>query len=366
MSLQARQLLPSTTRQQRQQQAAAQRLVSDGQGRQWPAMAGSKRGSVSCTAFAAPSSLPRGDGVDYPNALSFLPDLSQQQASQPLDATPQPLPRRVEGAVDDPALANPLQRHLRLGTDWMGVIVEYEGIAVEDFSDLHTRAWVQLAAEEGKPQPFAWALRRAEGMKNEQVVQEVLLWSRAPMEVRRLCARKEEVFRELRGDAAPAMPPGTDPLLRLLEKHNVPVALACSAPEARVLPELEALGLSERLAAVVIAEDVARGRPDPEAVLLAAQRLGRPPIRCVLIGNANATVETARECGMAVVAVAGRTPVYELTAADLVVRSLEELSFVNLKQLFRSEDTVAFQPQEELEEESAKQQAPVITMERPW
>jgi hypothetical protein len=54
-----------------------------------------------------------------------------------------------------------------------------------------------------------------------QVVQEVLLWSRAPMEVRRLCARKEEVFRELRGDAAPAMPPGTDPLLRLLEKHNV-------------------------------------------------------------------------------------------------------------------------------------------------
>ena len=52
-----------------------------------------------------------------------------------------------------------------------------------------------------------------------------------------------------------------------------------------MLPELEALGLSERLAAVVTAEDVARGRPDPEAVLLAAQRLGRPPIRCVLIGE---------------------------------------------------------------------------------
>ena len=42
--------------------------------------------------------------------------------------------------------------------------------AVEDFSDLHTRAWQQLAKEEGKPQPFQWALRRAEGMKNEQVL----------------------------------------------------------------------------------------------------------------------------------------------------------------------------------------------------
>ncbi len=41
--------------------------------------------------------------------------------------------------------------------------------AVEDFSDLHSRAWQMLAAEEGKPAPFAWALRRAEGMKNEQV-----------------------------------------------------------------------------------------------------------------------------------------------------------------------------------------------------
>ena len=73
--------------------------------------------------------------------------------------------------------------------------------------------------------------------------------------------------------------------MRIWHPLQVPVALACSAPEARVLPELEALGLSERLAAVVTAEDVARGRPDPEAVLLAAQRLGRPPIRCVLIGE---------------------------------------------------------------------------------
>lgn len=159
--------------------------------------------------------------------------------------------------------------------------------AVEDFSDLHTRAWVQLAAEEGKQQPFAWALKRAEGMKNEQVrfersacsfispaselrlhplkatcrcwdcscirscewavsgqsnfavadasctpcsrnrlfdlqvVQEVLLWSRTPMEVRRLCARKDELFRDLRGDAKSAMPPGTGALLQLLQKHNV-------------------------------------------------------------------------------------------------------------------------------------------------
>ena len=41
---------------------------------------------------------------------------------------------------------------------------------------------------------------------------------------------------------------------------------------------------------------------------------------------------------MKCVALAGRHPVYELTAADTVVRSLGELAFVNLKQLFRLEE----------------------------
>ena len=44
---------------------------------------------------------------------------------------------------------------------------------------------------------------------------------------------------------------------------------------------------------------------------------------------------------MAAVVVAGRHPVYELTAADLVIRQLDELSFVNLKQLFRNEELAA-------------------------
>ncbi len=40
---------------------------------------------------------------------------------------------------------------------------------------------------------------------------------------------------------------------------------------------------------------------------------------------------------MAAVVVAGQQPLYELGAADLVVRQLDELSLVNLKQLFRNE-----------------------------
>ena len=44
---------------------------------------------------------------------------------------------------------------------------------------------------------------------------------------------------------------------------------------------------------------------------------------------------------MRAVVVAGRKPLYEMGAADLVVRGLDELSFINLKQLFSDEEGVA-------------------------
>ncbi len=82
---------------------------------------------LACGAFATPASLPR-DSVDFPSgtAFSYLPDVSLVGTSA--GASPLPLPRAVEGAVDDPRLHNPLQRQERLGTGWMGAILEYEGI----------------------------------------------------------------------------------------------------------------------------------------------------------------------------------------------------------------------------------------------
>lgn len=136
------------------------------------------------------------------------------------------------------------------------------------------------------------------------------------------------------------VPPAVPQLLDILERSGAPVAVVSSAPERRVHAVLRESGLSPRFEVVVTGDDVNRGRPDPEGYLYAAQRIGRPPVRCIVVGNSNVSVEAAHEVGMQCVAVAGRHPVYELTAADLVVRSLGELSFINLKQLFALEEGV--------------------------
>ena len=240
------------------------------------------------------------------------------------------------------------------------VILEYEGVVVPDCGDLHDAAWREVAAAEGRSPPPRWALRRADGMKDDQAVSEAFCWARAPAEVRRLAtakaaalARLESASRGGGGDDAAAPPPraplpapGTARLLHTLAAHSVPAALATAAPAARVLPSLEAAGLGNAFATVITADDVARGRPDPEAYLVAAARLGRPPTRCVLIGASNSAVEAAREAGMAALAVAGgaprapRAPRYELAAADLVVPSLDTVTMADLRSLFAYEEPV--------------------------
>jgi len=259
------------------------------------------------------------------------------------------LPRHLvaENLADDPTLGNPLERLKRMGTDWIGVVIDYEGGLVEATIGLHTEAWLKLAEEEVKPRPFTHVLKRAAHMKAEQAISEVLCWGREPVYVRRLAQRKEEIYEELLGDWRPAEVAGTRDLLNTLKSHEVPVAV-CSLRNS-VHDDLKRLGLESSINAVVAAEDVQRCQPDPEAYMYAAQLLKRPVARCAVIGTSIQSFEAAHECGMQSIAIAGQRPLYELRAADLVVKQLDELSFVNFKQLFTLENGI--EPQVELEEE---------------
>jgi HAD superfamily hydrolase (TIGR01509 family) len=239
----------------------------------------------------------------------------------------------------------------------MGMVFEWEGVLVGDFSNDHQEAWLQLAEEEGKSPPLAFNLKRAEGMKSEQVVGEVFCWTRNPMDVRRMAQRKLEIFLERlsakeRDSEAREAPPyevseGVVPFLESLLRNNIPCAVGCSAPAQLVEDCVQELGLSQYFSAVVTADDVERGRPDPDPYVYAAQALGRVPARCVVIGNSNSAIEAAHEAGMKCVAIQSASkPAYELASADLVVRQLDELSLVNLKQLFRQEDLDALNTME--------------------
>ena len=76
---------------------------------------------------------------------------------------------------------------------------------------------------------------------------------------------------------------------------------------------------------LVCADEISRGKPDPEGYLTAAQRLGKLAAECVVIEDTPAGLEAARAAGMQSIGIAGTYPAPALTMADLVVSSLSAL-----------------------------------------
>lgn len=236
--------------------------------------------------------------------------------------------------ADDPMIHNPLLRQERMGCGWLAVIFEWEGVIVEDDDpELEYRAWEALAQEEGKSPPLAFVLRRIEGMKSEQAISEVLCWSRNPTELRRLASRKEDICQSFKNGDLRHLRSGSREFMTTLANHKIPLAVASTRRGKALQGEIEAVGAQSFFEVVVAAEEVHRGKPDPEMLIHAARLLGFLPERCIVFGNSISTVEAAREAGMKCVAVASKQPVYALRAADLVVRRLDELSVVDLKKL---------------------------------
>ena len=106
-----------------------------------------------------------------------------------------------------------------------------------------------------------------------------------------------------------------------------------STPRANLDCALELLGLGSAFRDLVAAEDVERGKPHPEPFLKAAQKIGMPPDRCVVIEDAHVGIAAAKAGGMAVLAVATTHAAGSLTGAVRVEESLEDISPAVLKQL---------------------------------
>ncbi|PIN20618.1 putative haloacid-halidohydrolase [Handroanthus impetiginosus] len=272
-----------------------------------------------------------------------------------VDSGPQLWP--PENKADNPALNNPLLRQERMGCGWLGAIFEWDGVLIEDYPDLEKQAWLGLSEEEGKSPPKAFVLRRIEGIKNEQAIAEVLCWSRDPAEVKRMACRKEEIYQALHGGTY-RFRSGSQEFVNVLLHYKVPMALVSTRPRKYLETAIRAIGFEGIFNVVVAAEDVYRGKPDPEMFVYAAQILQFIPERCIVFGNSNRTVEAAHDARMKCVAIASKHPVYELGAADLVVKHLDELSVIDLKNLADIELTEFGSGEPELEMEADEEDDP--------
>ncbi|HEX8617407.1 MAG TPA: HAD family phosphatase [Thermoanaerobaculia bacterium] len=140
-------------------------------------------------------------------------------------------------------------------------------------------------------------------------------------------AERQQIFDQLCREAPLEAMPGAIETIRALEARNVPLAIASSAVRASIEAILERLGIRDAFTLIVDGSEVVNGKPDPEAYLVTARRLGVNAAECVVFEDSHVGVVAAKRAGMYCIAV--RNPRaqtrQDLSAADVIVDSMSEL-----------------------------------------
>ncbi|MBV9788942.1 MAG: HAD family phosphatase [Chloroflexi bacterium] len=202
-----------------------------------------------------------------------------------------------------------------------GVLWDVDGTLI-DSGDYHWLAWHETMVAEGfdlSRDRFAATF----GWRNDSILRDWLGADLTEAEIARIGDVKEARYRELMHERGVQPLPGVRRWLEALHAAGWRQAVASSAPRLNVEAILAALEIAHFFEAITSAEDVQRGKPDPQVFLVAAEKLGLPPERCIVVEDAPAGVEGGRRAGMATVGVLWSHP--ELHA-DLVTRTLDDLS----------------------------------------
>lgn len=95
-------------------------------------------------------------------------------------------------------------------------------------------------------------------------------------------------------------------VVRALDRMDVPTCVASSGTHAKIQFSLGLTGLDARFAGRIFsAEDVERGKPEPDLFLFAAERMGVDPASCAVVEDSVSGVEAGLAAGMCVFAFAG-------------------------------------------------------------
>lgn len=221
-------------------------------------------------------------------------------------------------------------REMTMESGVAGAVFDLDGVLI-DSHDQHQRSWFMLAEELGLPLTEE-QFKRSFGMRNEQCIPQVFGWAAEDdrAAIRELGDRKESLYRDLLKAEGLDSLPGAAAFLAALAAAGIPASLGSSTPRLNIEVCLALTGLDRYFGPNYTgAEDVSRGKPDPEVFLKAAARIHRDPGRCFVVEDAHVGIQAGRRAGMKTIAVTTTHPAASFagdSAADWVVGSLEEVS----------------------------------------
>jgi HAD superfamily hydrolase (TIGR01509 family) len=224
------------------------------------------------------------------------------------------------------------------------ILFDFNGVLVDD-EPLHRRLLLEVLGEEGIAVEPEWAERSFLGLDDRSCLVAAGVRAGRPLpasRLPRLVARKAIYYGEIVRRSGYPLFPGAAGALSALADAGLALGVVSGALRHEVEEALTEMGVQHRLRVVVAAEDVERGKPDPEGyrrALAALQDSGRPgdrlvhPHEVVAVEDSPPGLAAAAAAGLRTLLVAGEGA-SETGDAEATIASVAELTVERLSALF--------------------------------
>jgi sugar-phosphatase len=196
------------------------------------------------------------------------------------------------------------------------ILFDLDGVLVDSTRSV-TRQWTMWAEENAIDPPKV--LEIAHGRRTIEVIR--LMAPHLPAEEETKGLEK----REAKDTDGVSVMPGAAALLKSLPDNRWCVVTSGTRELATARLVLANLPMPSVL---VSADEVAKGKPDPEPYLKGAELLRVEAAECLVIEDAPAGIRSAHAGGMKVIAMTSTFAASELSEADAVIESLRQIQIV--------------------------------------
>jgi beta-phosphoglucomutase family hydrolase len=212
-------------------------------------------------------------------------------------------------------------------------IFDMDGTLVDNMK-FHSRAWMALFESLGIHLEADEFQRRTAGKTNAEILCKYTGRNLSDGEIQALSYRKENFYRELYRPHL-KLTTGLLPFLKKARELKIPMGLATAAGKENITFVLKGLDIDDFFSAIVGAEDIQKGKPDPEIFIKSANELQVTPENCIVFEDSLFGVEAAQRAGMRTVLITTSHQPEELKNQSVIMLAVPDFSTLDIKVLVR-------------------------------
>jgi len=195
------------------------------------------------------------------------------------------------------------------------ILFDLDGTLVNT-DPLHYQVWQEILRDYGVEIDEIFYKSRISGRLNPLIITDILP-TLTLAEGQKLAEEKESRFRELSQSLQPL--PGLLEMLAWTDKLGLQRAVVTNAPPKNAQFMLSVLGLTDIFDTVVLADDVAAGKPDPAPYKSALDRLGLTPELVIAFEDSPSGIHSSVGAGIPTIGIASTHPAEHLCSAGAIM-----------------------------------------------